>query len=42
MVQQRFFIEKILSVGFETSSFPIKIIKIKKEIQYSEAKGLFL
>ena len=34
----KIFIEKILSVGFETSSFPIKIIKIKKEIQYSEGE----
>ena len=34
----KFFIEKILSVGFAISSFPIKIIKIKKEIEYSEGE----
>jgi len=30
------FIEKIISSGFETSDKPIKIIKINKEINYSE------
>ena len=30
------FIEKIISAGIETNNSPIKIIKIKKEINYSE------
>ena len=30
------FIEKIISVGIEISDFPIKIIKINKEVNYSE------
>ena len=34
----KIFIEKILSVGFEISNFPIKIIKIKKDIKYSEGE----
>jgi|TARA_B100002051_G_C16626633_1_gene581092 UDP-3-O-[3-hydroxymyristoyl] N-acetylglucosamine deacetylase len=34
----KIFIEKILSVGFQTSNFPIKIIKINKEIEYSEGE----
>ena len=32
------FIEKIISTGFEVSNSPIKIIKINKEISYSEGK----
>ena len=32
------FIEKIIKVGFNTSSEPIKIIKINKEIEFSEGK----
>ncbi len=32
------FIEKIITVGFHTSSEPIKIIKINKEIEFSEGK----
>ncbi len=32
------FIEKIVSAGIEISNEPIKIIKIKKEIEYSEGK----
>ncbi|WP_075505851.1 UDP-3-O-acyl-N-acetylglucosamine deacetylase [Candidatus Pelagibacter communis] len=32
----KIFIEKIISAGIETSNFPIKIIKIKKEVGYSE------
>ena len=32
------FIEKIISAGFEISESPIKIIKIKKEITYSEGE----
>ena len=32
----KLFIEKIISVGLEISNEPIKIIKIKKEIEYSD------
>ena len=32
------FIEKIISTGFDVSNSPIKIIKINKEISYSEGK----
>ena len=32
------FIEKIISVGFEVSNSPIKIIKINKEIEYTEGE----
>ncbi|WP_440678554.1 UDP-3-O-acyl-N-acetylglucosamine deacetylase [Candidatus Pelagibacter sp. HIMB1611] len=32
----KIFIEKIISAGIEISEFPIKIIKINKEISYSE------
>ena len=34
----KIFIEKILSAGIEVSNEPIKIIKIKKEIEYSDGK----
>ncbi len=34
----KIFIEKILKVGFEISNSPIKIIKINKEISYSEGE----
>ncbi len=34
----KLFIEKIVSAGIEVSNEPIKIIKIKKEIEYSEGK----
>ena len=34
----KLFIEKIISAGIEVSNEPIKIIKIKKEIEYSEGK----
>jgi UDP-3-O-[3-hydroxymyristoyl] N-acetylglucosamine deacetylase len=34
----KLFIEKINSAGIEVSNEPIKIIKIKKEIEYSEGK----
>ncbi len=34
----KLFIEKIISAGIEISNEPIKIIKIKKEIEYSEGK----
>ena len=34
----KLFIEKILSAGIEVSNEPIKIIKIKKEIEYSDGK----
>ena len=34
----KLFIEKIISAGIETSNEPIKIIKINKEIEYSEGK----
>ena len=36
------FIEKIISVGMNISSSPIKIIKIKNEIKYSEGKKFIL
>ena len=32
------FIEKIISAGIETSNAPIKIIKINKEVEFSEGK----
>ena len=32
----KIFIDKIISAGIETSEYPIKIIKINKEINYSE------
>ena len=32
------FIEKIVSVGIKTSEFPIKVIKINKEISYTDGK----
>ena len=32
------FIEKIISAGIETSNVPIKIIKINKEVEFSEGK----
>ena len=34
----KLFIEKIISAGIEVSNEPIKIIKIKKEIEYSDGK----
>ena len=34
----KIFIEKIISAGIEVSNEPIKIIKINKEIEYSEGK----
>tara|TARA_Y100000591_G_C21813699_1_gene689408 strand:+ start:163 stop:1083 length:921 start_codon:yes stop_codon:yes gene_type:complete len=34
----KLFIEKIMTVGLEASSSPIKIIKIKKEIEYAEGE----
>ena len=34
----KLFIEKILSAGIDVSNQPIKIIKIKKEVEYSEGK----
>ena len=34
----KLFIDKIISAGIEVSNEPIKIIKIKKEIEYSEGK----
>ena len=34
----KIFIEKIISAGIEVSNEPIKIIKIKKEIEYSDGK----
>ncbi len=34
----KLFIEKIISAGIEISNEPIKIIKIKKEIEYTEGK----
>ncbi|WP_440672762.1 UDP-3-O-acyl-N-acetylglucosamine deacetylase [Candidatus Pelagibacter sp. HIMB1715] len=34
----RMFIEKILNVGIETSDVPIKIIKVNKEIKFSEGE----
>ena len=34
----KLFIEKIISAGIEVSNEPIKIIKINKEIEYSEGK----
>ena len=33
----KIFIDKIISAGIETSEYPIKIIKINKEINYSES-----
>ena len=34
----KLFIEKIVSAGIDVSNQPIKIIKIKKEVEYSEGK----
>ncbi len=34
----KIFIEKIIAVGLETTNSPIKIIKINKEIEYSEGE----
>ena len=34
----KLFIEKIISAGIEVSNEPIKIIKIKKEVEYSDGK----
>ena len=34
------FIEKIISAGIDISDFPIKIIKINKEVKYSEGDHL--
>ena len=36
------FIEKIISVGINVSSSPIKVIKINKEIKYSEGERFIL
>ena len=36
------FIEKIISVGMNVSSSPIKVIKINKEIKYSEGERFIL
>ena len=36
------FIEKIISVGINISSSPIKVIKINKEIKYSEGERFIL
>ena len=38
----KIFIEKILSVGFQTSNFPIKIIKINKEISFYDGERFIL
>ena len=38
MVQPKLFIEKIISGGFEVSNVPIKIIKINKEIRFSDGE----
>ena len=35
----KLFIEKIISAGIEISNEPIKIIKIKKEIEYSDGNS---
>ena len=37
----KIFIEKIISAGIEVSDIPIKIIKINKEVQYSDGKAYF-
>ena len=41
MVQQKNFIEKIISAGIEISDSPIKIIKINKEIKFQMEKDLY-
>ena len=35
------FIEKMISVGIEVSEYPIKIIKINKEIKFSDGEDSF-